>query len=194
MKTCKSYARDGKGNNERTADLEKNLDSLLRRNAGRAYKFARSLARSADEAEELIQRASYQVLRNWERYDPLQSFQGWYLTMVKRLFLDIRRSSAYRTTVPVSMKLDKVEDLDLSDVLADSEPGPLEQLERKEEADAARQALEALSEEQQAVLTLCDIEQMSYDAAARQLGLPAGTLRSRLFRARAALRRKVTLV
>jgi len=189
MKTCKSFARDGKGTDGRTDGLKENLDSLLRRYAKQARRFAYQLAGNDEEAEELVQQASYQVLRNWERYDPLQSFQSWYLTMVKRLFLDIRKSMSYWGTVPLNVKVSKKEGRDLEEVLADGEPGPLEQLERSEQADAARHMLEALNDEHKAVVTLCYIEGMSYEDAGEKLGIPTGTVRSRLFRARAALRR-----
>ncbi len=188
MKTCKSFARDGKGKGTRTEAARDTLDRLLRGNADKAYQFAYKLAGNEEEADELVQQASCQVLRNWEHYDPLQSFQSWYLTMVKRLFLDIRKSMSYRSMVSLSVKVGKKEGRELAEVLADGEPGPLEQLERSEQADAARQSLEALDEEQKAVLTLCDIEGMSYEDAGEKLGIPTGTVRSRLFRARAALR------
>ena len=141
MKTCKSFARDGKGKGARTEAARDTLDSLLRGIAGKAYQFAYKLAGNEDEAEELVQQASYQVLRSWEQYDPLQSFQSWYLTLLRRLFIDIRRSVSYRGKVSLSVKVGKKEGRELAEVLADGEPGPLEQLERAEMEDAARQVL-----------------------------------------------------
>ena len=76
----------------------------------------------------------------------------------------------------------------MGELLADGELGPLEQLERAEHADEARKTLEALSEEHKAVLTLYYLEGMSYEDAGENLGIPTGTVRSRLSRARAALR------
>jgi RNA polymerase sigma-70 factor (ECF subfamily) len=193
MKTCKSFARDGKEGNARTAGREGNLDDLLQRNAKLAYNFAYRLAGNVDEAEELVQQASYQVLRHWESYDPLQAFQTWYLTMVKRLFIDIRRSLVYHAAVPLTARVGKEDGRELAEVLADGEPGPLEQLERGEEVAAAQQSLARLNERHRAVLTLCDIECLSYEEAGEILGLPTGTVRSRLSRARAMLRRNAKL-
>ena len=95
---------------------------------------------------------------------------------------------SYRGKVSLSVKVGKKEGRELVEVLADGEPGPLEQLERSEQADTARHMLEALNDEHRAVLTLCYIEGMSYEDAGEKLGIPTGTVRSRLFRARAALR------
>ena len=188
MKTCKSYERDGKGTNGRTAGREQTLDSLLRRHASQAHQFAYSLARNQEEAKELVQEASYHALRHWERYDPVGSFKNWYLTIVKNLFLDTRNRFARRRTVSLDQPLGGDEQNSLIEVLPDGEPGPLEGLERLEAIQAARQALAALGKHYQAVLTLCDLEGLRYEDAARKLGIPLGTVRSRLFRAREALR------
>lgn len=76
--------------------------------------------------------------------------------------------------------------------LADSrEPGPGERVEREEMLDRLRQAIRELDEEFRAVLVLRDVEEMDYALVAETLGLPLGTVKSRLFRARLALREKM---
>ena len=189
MKTCKSYTRDGKGNDGRTAGPEENLDNLLRRNAGQAYELAYSLAGNREEAKELVQEASYRVLLNWGRYDPLKSFQSWYLTMLKNIFIDSRRRLSGRCVVSLDATIGDDEGQSLAEAVADGTPGFFEQMERAARIEAARQSLKALSNAYRAVLTLCDLEGMSYEDAAQRLGLPLGTVRSRLFRARAAMMR-----
>lgn len=64
---------------------------------------------------------------------------------------------------------------------------PAENLERRDLARAVREALERLSPEHREVLTLRDVEGRDYEQTAEALGLPVGTVRSRLHRARAAL-------
>ncbi|MDD5656231.1 MAG: sigma-70 family RNA polymerase sigma factor, partial [Elusimicrobia bacterium] len=134
MKTCKSFARDGKGNDVRTAGREGRFERLLRRHARRAYQFAYRLAGNSEDARELVQEASYQALRYWERYEPLDAFLGWYLTMLKRLFLDSRKSAAFRLNVSLNLPGGQAAAGCLEEVLADGEPGPQEQLERQERA------------------------------------------------------------
>lgn len=193
MKTCKSYERAGKGLNSRTAGSEAMIDDLLRRHEEQARDFAYSLAGNSEEAKELVQEASYKVLLNWHRYDPVGSFQSWYLTIVKNLFRDARRRVAGGRFLSLDAPVACSEDLSLSEVIADGEEGLLEQLENRETEKAARRALRALGKSHRAALTLCDIDGMRYEEAARKLGLPIGTLRSRLCRARAALRRQAEL-
>jgi RNA polymerase sigma-70 factor (ECF subfamily) len=187
MKTCKSYARDGKELKAQTTSREETLDSLLRRHEQKAHQFACSLARDPEEAKELVQEASYKALRHWKKCDPLKSFAGWYLTIVRNLFLDSRRAS--KRTMSLNAPIENQEAGGLLEILADGGIGVLEQLERYELAEAARQSLKALDKKYRTVVRLCDLEGMSYEGAARKLGIPLGTMRSRLFRARTALRR-----
>src|SRR5262249_3012094 len=65
---------------------------------------------------------------------------------------------------------------------------PSEELERKERNEQVLAALGRLDSEQRAVLVMRDIEDFDYQQMATLLGLPLGTLKSRLFRARLALR------
>ena len=191
MKTCKSYERDGKELKAQTASRDVRLESLLRSHEAQARQFASGLARNPEEAKELVQAASFQVLRHWEKRDPLKSFAGWYLTIVRNLFLDSRRAA--KRTVSISQSIDGEEGGGLLEILADGGLGVLELMERRELADALRDSLKALGKKYRAVVHLCDLEGMSYEDAARKLGIPVGTLRSRLCRARAALRRNPRL-
>jgi RNA polymerase sigma-70 factor, ECF subfamily len=68
------------------------------------------------------------------------------------------------------------------------EPGPAEQVENRERDQAVLTALGRLDAEYRAVLVMRDIEGFDYQQMADVLGLPLGTLKSRLFRARLALR------
>lgn len=187
MKTCKSYERAGKEPKAQTASRDEKLESLLRSHEAQARQFASGLARNPEEAKELVQAASVQVLRHWEKRDPLKSFSAWYLTIVRNLFLDGRRAA--KRNVSLDAPIEDQEAGGLLEILADGGLGILEQLERHEVTEAARKSLKALGKKYRTVVRLCDLEGMKYEDAARKLGIPLGTLRSRLSRARAMLRR-----
>jgi RNA polymerase sigma-70 factor (ECF subfamily) len=189
MKTCKSYERAGKGNN-RTAGFEENFEVLLRRHETEAHQYANRLAGNSEEAKELVQHACYRALKYWDSYDPVGSFQSWYLTIVRNLFKDARKR---RRMISLTATLQGHEDLTVMEAFPDGQPGPCEQLEKRETAEAVQEAVMALKAGYRAVVTLCDLEGMQYEDAARKLGVPAGTVRSRLSRARAALRRNAAL-
>lgn len=187
MKTCKSYGRDGKGNDERTAGFDANVEGLLEQHAGEAHNFAWRLSGNAEEAKEVVQEASYRVLLSRERYEPLRSFKSWYLTIVRNVFLDARRAAS-KWNISLDRQMGEGE-LSFADWLSDGEPELSEAMERRELAGILREAVSALGKRYRVVVQLCDVDGLSYEEAARRLGIPLGTLRSRLSRARTALRK-----
>ena len=74
------------------------------------------------------------------------------------------------------------------DVLPDPEPGPEQQALSAETAALVNRALAELSADHRLVITLCDLQGLRYDEAASVLGVELGTVKSRLSRARLALR------
>ena len=76
--------------------------------------------------------------------------------------------------------------------IPDSASTPEERSEQAELQSLIREAMDELGEEARTVLVLCDIEGMSYDEIAAILKLPVGTVKSRINRARQALRKKIS--
>lgn len=76
--------------------------------------------------------------------------------------------------------------------IPDNSASPEELSQASELKDQIRQAMDELSEEFRTVLVLCDIEGFSYDKIAEILKCPPGTVKSRINRARAALRKKIS--
>jgi RNA polymerase sigma-70 factor (ECF subfamily) len=77
----------------------------------------------------------------------------------------------------------------LADFIADPSEPVIEKLARDEARRAVVAGFAELPEPQREVLMVCDVEGLDYKQAAKRLRVPMGTVRSRLFRARAALRR-----
>lgn len=75
--------------------------------------------------------------------------------------------------------------------LQDTSPTPEEAAESNEAQKAVREAIGGLSEEYRQIITLCDLQGLSYDEAAQILQCPTGTVKSRLNRARNSLRKKL---
>ena len=75
--------------------------------------------------------------------------------------------------------------------IPDESASPHERFEELELKDQIKEAMDELSEEFRTVLVLCDIEGLSYDKIAEILKCPAGTVKSRINRARSALRKKI---
>jgi RNA polymerase sigma-70 factor, ECF subfamily len=75
--------------------------------------------------------------------------------------------------------------------IASSGPTPVEAAEKRETAEQVRIALSRLEPEERALLVMRDVDDMDYAAMAEVLEVPLGTLKSRLFRARGALRQQM---
>ena len=169
------------------------MESLLKRCEVRARGLAYALAGNPEEAKELVQEASFRAFKNRERHDPLKGFERWYLTILKNAFLDCRKRHEFRFGIPLLAPVDCDEDdCALIDRIADSGPGVEDEAERDEAVSAVRKAIQSMRPNHREVVNLCDIEGKDYEEAASELGVPLGTVRSRLSRAREALRKKLS--
>jgi RNA polymerase sigma-70 factor, ECF subfamily len=135
--------------------------------------FRRRLAESAHtQAEELTQETFLAVLRAASRYEPSALFRTYLYGIAFRILSAHRRKTAFRATFFGSTDVER-------------EPG------RPEALDAGlhiRQAVARLDRIDREALMLREFEQLSYAEIAEVLKLPLNTVRSRLFRARIALR------
>jgi len=138
-------------------------------------RYARSLTRDENQAEDLVQDA---LVRAYERRSSFRSdgnLRGWLLSILHNTFIDGRRREAVETRRSQRLAEDAVS------------VAPAEQ-EGRVRLQQIMRAFGNLPEEQRAVLHLISIEGLSYQEAAATLDIPIGTLMSRLGRARAALR------
>ena len=142
----------------------------------RLRRYARSLAFDLSAADDLVQTALERALSHWHQFDQQRDIVVWLLSIAHNAFLDLRRREQRMTLVePEAMQA-------MQDKLH-SDPG----------ADIGLRidivaALTALSPEQREPLLLVSVEQLSYAECAQALGIPIGTVMSRVSRARAALR------
>lgn len=157
----------------------------------RAYRFAYGLCGNEPDARELVQDAFVRIFDRAHQYDRTQSLESWFLTVLKNIFRDGTRRWERRRGLSLDFPVGE-DGLTVADGLADEREEALSaRLEREESAGLVRRALESLRPEWRAVLALVDVEGMPYEEAARALGWPLGTVRSRVSRARAALRARL---
>lgn len=191
-KTCKDAGSDGKGKGQ--ARTRKAVTDLLKAcfDAGdvEAMDYARSLCGNECEAEELVQEACYRVLRAGSRYDSGRPFKGWLIRILRNAFLDSRKRKDRRDGLSLDWAADD-NSLSFGEKLPDGTPDHLEGLERADVSERVRAALKKLPRIHRRVLQLCDMERMSYEEAAAKLGVPLGTVRSRLARARKSMAAKL---
>jgi RNA polymerase sigma-70 factor (ECF subfamily) len=142
----------------------------------RLRRFALSLAGNRQDADDLVQAACEKALRNWAQFVPGSRFDSWMYRIVQTVWIDDRRRQAHRR--------DPVDPAEIS--ISDDGLGASLPEDRMMLAQA-RAAMADLPEGQREVLALVAIEGLSYRETADTLGLPIGTVMSRLSRAREAL-------
>jgi RNA polymerase sigma-70 factor (ECF subfamily) len=109
---------------------------------------------------------------------------------VKNVFLDERKKQRIRTHSSLEEMLD-LEDSAVSRQVEDPTPGPEWLVERGERADTIQKAVGGLPEAQRVMIALYHFQHRSYEEIAEIMGLPIGTVKSRLNRARLALKSKL---
>lgn len=145
------------------------------------YNFAHWLTRDRTEAEDLVQEAYAKALRGFSSFQPGTNFRAWIFRILRNAFLTSR--TGLKPTTPL-------ED-DAAETVVSTAPTPETVLIAQADREFVRQALEQLSVPFREVLLLCDVEEMSYEEIAQVVGIPVGTVMSRLHRARKALRARL---
>lgn len=146
----------------------------------RLRRYARVLLRDRAAADDLVQDCLERAVSRWHQRRGEGDARTWLFAILHNLALNELRQRARRGT-PLS--LDEAGDAALA--------RPAEQEAGLYQRDLVA-ALDRLPDEQRAVILLVTIEEMSYADAAAALGVPVGTVMSRLSRARAQLREALT--
>jgi len=146
------------------------------------YNFAHWLSKNREEAEDLVQETYAKALRGFSSYQRGTNFRAWMYRILRNTFLTSRTGLKATMTVP----LDNDDDTPVV-VPTDSQTPESILLDRSNQ-QVLQDALEELPLHYREVLLLCEVEEMSYQEIADALGIPTGTVMSRLSRARSALR------
>lgn len=145
------------------------------------YNFAHWLTRDTAEAEDLVQETYAKALRGFTSFQPGTNFRAWMYRILRNSFLSSRTGLKATATVPL--------DPENAESQLPAETGTPESiLIAHSNREAVWAALEQLPVHFREILLLCEVEEMSYQEISEALGIPIGTVMSRLFRARRALR------
>jgi RNA polymerase sigma-70 factor (ECF subfamily) len=156
------------------------------------YRFAMSLARDQSRAEDLVQETYLRAFRSWQTFQPGSDARRWLFTICRNAFL--RSLERERSTVSIDDLAGGDQDamgavMHHASMLKD---GTAERLTRLDLAPALTQAIGELKEPFRSAVIVVDVEGSSYEEASEILGVPIGTVRSRLFRARRQLQETLT--
>lgn len=154
------------------------------------YRVALNILRDEDAAADAVQQALLAAFRNLRTFRG-GSLRSWLSRIVVNASYDVLRRIARSHTVPLEIFNQDDEEMEPVAWLADPGPSPETQAETSELVDAIRASLLKLPEPYRLALLLVDVEGLSYEEAATALNAPKGTVKSRLARARNALRRSL---
>ena len=153
------------------------FDELATPLFGALYNYARWLTRDPAEAEDLVQETYVKALRGFGSFTAGTNIRAWMYRILRNTFLTSR--TGLKAVAPL--------DDDVVDTVA-AAGTPESLLMARVDADALRRAIESLPLVFREVLLLSDMEEMSYREIAETLGIPVGTVTSRLLRARRKVR------
>jgi RNA polymerase sigma-70 factor (ECF subfamily) len=173
------------------------LEALLASHEARVYRVARGITGNAADAEEVVQDVFLAVLRRIGDFEGRSALGTWIYRIAANTALNKRRGKRLELEVPLEEHLPAFEDDghrqgDRSYLLADWSRRPDEELLAEESRAALQQAIDALPSAYRAVLVLRDVEELSNEEAAAALGESLASVKSRLHRARMALREQLT--
>lgn len=168
------------------------FEQLVSRYQNKITAFAARMLNDRDEAEDVAQEVFIKAYRSLDSFRGASSFSTWLYRIATNLCIDRVRMKKRRPQQAYSLDepFDKEEDSGGRDV-ADETYEPSGQVERDELRQQVRTTVAEMPEKLREVLVMCDIQGMAYEQIAEILKVPIGTVKSRLFHARADLARRL---
>ena len=152
--------------------------ALVEQYRDNVYRLAYRMCGNAYDADEAAQEAFVAAWRALPNFRGDAKFSTWLYRLTTNAAVDVMRREKRHQTVGDGEMVD----------LADDADSPQETVERTEQQEAVQKALATLSEEYREVLLLRYMEELDYAEIAEVLQLPSGTVKSRINRAKAALK------
>jgi RNA polymerase sigma-70 factor (ECF subfamily) len=150
------------------------------------------MTRNPADAEDLVQETMLRAFRSFDRFEPGTNLKAWLFRILTNAYINTYRK---KQREPQKVSQDQVEDFDLYQELKDHDP----ELSRTPETivldslvdSDILEAIEDLPEQFRLAVVLSDIEGFSYAEMAEIMGVPMGTVMSRLHRGRRALQKRL---
>jgi len=165
--------------------------ALVERHQDRIYNAVAYLVGAAHDAEDLTQEVFLKAYRSINGFKGKATFSTWLYSIMLNCVRTHWRRTGRRAQVVSLNAAQGDDDHPLSDPPSTAE-GPFEEVLRRETVESVRMAIGELPAELREVIVLRDLEGLSYEQLAVSLRLPLGTVKSRLYRARSALKDKIT--
>jgi RNA polymerase sigma-70 factor (ECF subfamily) len=156
---------------------------ILARHQGRVYSIASQFAANADDASDLAQEIFLKAYRSLSRFRGDAAFSTWLYRIAVNACVDYTRRRGRTAYLPLE-----------DDIVSGCNvgPDPQEDIERRQLRSDLAHAVRGLSNKLRVALILHDIEGLTHEEISRIVGCSVGTTKSRLFRAREEVRRRLS--
>ena len=161
---------------------------LMRENETRIYNLTLRMTGNEQDALDLAQEAFFNAWKGLKFFKGDSSFSTWVYRLASNACIDHLRRKKRRQDISDPMPVVDEED-DRPPDIPDERYAPEQVLERKQLRQAVAEGLKQLSDEHRQVLIMRELDGLSYQEIGQVLGLEAGTVKSRIARARLALRK-----
>lgn len=175
------------------------LGELLSAHQKQVYHVCLRMVSNPDDAAELTQDVLLRAIQHVDDFRAGSKFSTWLVRIAMNLSIShlrrrkVRRSASLEAETGAAGGDGGDQARQLKEMIADGrEPGPVQRVEDDEQIERLLAGVDRLDESLKSVLVLRDFEQMDYKQMAEVLGVPVGTIKSRLFRARVSLRMELS--
>ena len=169
------------GSGKKTISMKSNFETTALAELPVLYRVARRMTLNASVAEDLVGQTLLQAASAWKSFDGNYP-RSWMIQIMQNIFRKDRNKLSSRS---VHVPLDEATCM-TDDTWSD--------LDKRLLSSSIVEELDRIPDEYRLAVTLCDMEELSYEEAARALDIPIGTVRSRLFRGRNMLRARLAAV
>lgn len=163
---------------------------LVERYQTRVVNYLYRIVRNLDDAHDLAQEVFVRVYQALDRYDSQYRFSTWLFRVAQNAAIDVLRKRRVQI-VPISRRADEsgepAPDLDLPS----GEPSALSAMEGRERDSHVRTAIDSLPWEYRELILLRHYGELAYEEIAEVKGMPLGTVKNKLFRARQMLKQNL---
>jgi RNA polymerase sigma factor (sigma-70 family) len=163
---------------------QKAYAELLQRYRESVFYMMMKMCNNRDDAEDLTIEAFGRAFRKLEQYSPDYAFSTWLFKIASNNAIDFLRKKKLKFALSIDTKAENTEGSDHSANIRAHGLDPEETFIRKQKLDSVRDLVNNLKPKYREMIELFYFQELSHDEISKRLGLPIGTIKAQLFRAR----------